>query len=119
MQRVKRNRQSYQTGHLAEILCMIRLLLTGWVILAKRWRCPSGEIDLIAARGNTISFIEVKARCSHEAALSSISATQQQRIRSAASFWLSKYPKYTSHTTRFDVMSVSVWPWPKRYHNMF
>ena len=112
-------RQSHQTGQLAEWICMGRLWLTGWQILATRWRCPSGEIDLIASRGKLVTFIEVKARKTHQEAIASISATQQQRITNAASLWMAKNPQYAGHDLRFDVMSVSVWPWPKRYVNAF
>jgi putative endonuclease len=112
-------RQPHQTGQIAEILCLIRLWLTGWHILETRWRCPAGEIDLIASRGKQLCFIEVKARSSHRAALESISATQQQRIQRAASVWLAKHPKYADKDCGFDVMSVSHWPWPKRHRHMF
>ena len=112
-------RQPHQTGQLAEWLCLLRLWLCGWRILAQRWRCPSGEIDLIATRGRVVTFIEVKARRSHDDALASLSATQRQRIAHAASLWLARHPEYAGHDLRFDVMSVSKWPWPKRHVNAF
>ena len=112
-------RQTYQTGQLAEWLCIAQLWLSGWRILAKRWRCPYGEIDIIAKRGHNICFIEVKARQTHEAALSCISATQQQRITSSAALWLAKHPEYSGCDLRFDLMSVTIWPWPKRHKNIF
>lgn len=113
------SRQPYQTGQLAEWICLIRLWLSGWRILDTRWRCSSGEIDIIAERRKVICFIEVKARKSHNDAISSISATQQQRITNAASLWIAKNSEYSSHDLRFDVMSVAVWPWPKRHVNAF
>ncbi|MDG1287235.1 MAG: YraN family protein [Rickettsiales bacterium] len=112
-------RQPHQTGKLAEWICILRLWLSAWRILAIRWRCPSGEIDLIASRGKLVTFIEVKARKSHDDAIASISATQQQRITRAASLWVAKNPQYAGHDLRFDVMSVSIWPWPKRHANAF
>ncbi len=112
-------RQTHQIGLVAEWLCISRLILTGWQISNLRWRCPSGEIDIVARRGQVISFIEVKARNSHDNALYAISATQQQRIRQAASLWLAKHPKYAGDDCRFDVMSVSKWPVPKRHVNVF
>lgn len=112
-------RQPYQTGVLAEWLCVARLWLSGWRILARRWQSPAGEIDLIATRGQTISFIEVKARHSHDAAISSLSATQRQRISHAANHWLALQAKLVGASTRFDVMSVSRWPWPKWHRNVF
>ena len=112
-------RQTHQIGLVAEWLCLARLVLTGWRILNLRWRCSAGEIDMIARRGRVISFIEVKARSSHDRALESISATQQQRIRTSAALWLAKHPKYAGDDCQFDVMSVSKWPLPKRHVNVF
>ena len=112
-------RQSHQTGQLAEWLCILRLWLTGWRILDTRWRCPNGEVDIIAKRGNLICFIEVKARRTHEAALGSLSATQRQRISNAASLWMAQNSNSVGTDMRFDVMSVSTWPWPKRIRNAF
>lgn len=112
-------RQPHQTGMVAEWLCCLRLWLTGWQILARRWRCPSGEVDIIARRGRMVSFIEVKARRQHALALASISASQQQRIRNAASMWLAKHQQFSQHDCRFDVMSLTYWPWPLRHRNVF
>jgi len=115
----RRDSQSYQTGKLAEWLCILRLWLTGWRILATRWRSPAGEIDLIAVRGRQLAFVEVKARRNHDEAVTSLSATQRQRIQQAAGMWLASHPKYAGHECRFDVMSVSKWPWPRCYENAF
>ncbi len=97
----------------------MQLWLTGWRILDYRWRCPQGEVDIIAKRGKIVCFIEVKARATHEAAITSLSATQRQRISNAAGVWCAKNPKFVGGQLRFDVMSVSKWPWPKRIRNAF
>jgi putative endonuclease len=56
-------RQSAERGgRRAESLAAWWLRLKGWRILARRVRTPVGEIDLVARRGRTIAFVEVKAR---------------------------------------------------------
>jgi putative endonuclease len=95
----------------------MRLFCTGWRVLACRYKHQGGEIDLIALRGKTLAFIEVKARRSLTAALESIHPAQQQRIIRTAMRWLQKHPQYQNHTTRFDVMTVALWPWPQRLPN--
>src|SRR5439155_94270 len=49
-------------GRLAEFLCRWHLRLRGWHIVASHWRCPAGEIDILARRGRVLAIIEVKSR---------------------------------------------------------
>jgi putative endonuclease len=56
--RAERERQ----GRRGELLASWYLRLKGWRILASRVKTPRGEIDLIARRGRTVAFIEVKWR---------------------------------------------------------
>jgi len=49
-------------GRLAELLCRWHLRLRGWQIVASHWRCPSGEIDILACRRGVLAIIEVKLR---------------------------------------------------------
>jgi putative endonuclease len=53
---------TYQTGLAAEKLCRLALRLKFYRILAERYKTPVGEIDIIAARDNSIIAVEVKAR---------------------------------------------------------
>ena len=55
-------RRSERAGRRAEWIGALILTLKGYRILARRFRVHSGEIDLIARRGDVIAFIEVKAR---------------------------------------------------------
>ena len=56
----------------------------GYRILARRWRSPAGEIDIVALRGQTLVFVEVKARATLDRAAEAVTVTQRRRI--AASF---------------------------------
>jgi putative endonuclease len=112
-------KNTYAIGLVAEVLCILRLWLTGWRVLARRYKHPTGEVDIIATRAKVVAFIEVKARSSRRAAIESIHPAQQARIRRAAQSWLSRHPQFSGHESRFDVMLLTHWPWPHRLKNMF
>ncbi len=108
---------TYQIGILAEWLCILRLWLTGWRILNRRWKHFAGEIDIIACRSNKLAFIEVKTRPTTEQAITAIHNTQQKRITKAATAWIRQHPEYAGFYQSFDIMWVTVWPWPRRLCN--
>ena len=56
----------------------------GYRILAKRFRTPHGEIDLVAKRRNLVAFVEVKARATLDEAAFAVTPRQQARIINAA-----------------------------------
>src|SRR6202011_2158397 len=55
---------AFRTGLSAESRAAAYLMAKGYRILAKRFRTPYGEIDIVARRRNLLAFIEVKARAS-------------------------------------------------------
>jgi glutathione synthase len=67
------------------------LRLHGWRILAERARVPGGEVDLIARRGRTLAFVEVKARASDDAAARSLDAHRLRRVAVAAERLAARY----------------------------
>jgi putative endonuclease len=71
-------------GRGAETLAAMWLRLHGWRILARRARVPGGEVDIIARRGRTLAFVEVKARASEDAAAMSLDAWRLRRVLVAA-----------------------------------
>ena len=115
--KVQRGRHAEQRGRWAEIMCLVRLWLTGWRVIAHRLTgrrgSGLGEIDIIAKRGNVLAFIEVKARNTLDAALESISRTQQERIQAAAAQFVAHRPRYTDCQIRFDAMVLSSRAWPQ------
>ena len=100
-------RRAFQRGHLAELLCLWHLRLRGWRVLARRFRVPSGEVDLIARRGRVLAAIEVKARPNIAAAAESISPRQRRRIARALAHFLATRPDLARLDVRFDVMLVT------------
>jgi len=71
-------------GRRAESVAALWLQLRGWRILARRARVAGGEVDLIARRGRTLAFVEVKARATTEAADWSLDSYRLRRVAVAA-----------------------------------
>ena len=71
-------------GRRAESLAALWLQLKGWRILARRARTPVGEVDLVARRGSTVAFVEVKARASWDEASLSLDHFRLRRVAAAA-----------------------------------
>ena len=93
-------------GRFAEFLCRWHLRLRGWHIVASHWRCPSGEIYILARRGRVLAIIEVKSRRDMDTAAEAILPRQRRRIVRAASAFLMSRPEPADLTVRFDVMLV-------------
>ena len=68
---------AFRTGLSAESRAAAFLMAKGYRILAKRFRTPYGEIDLVARKRNLIAFIEVKARASLDDAAYAVTPRQQ------------------------------------------
>jgi putative endonuclease len=100
-------RSAFRRGHAAELLCLWHLRLRGWRILARRFRVPSGEVDLIARRGGVLAAIEVKARDSLAAANEAVTPYQRRRVSRALAHFLALRPELARLTLRFDVMLVA------------
>ncbi|MEO7239879.1 MAG: YraN family protein [Sphingomicrobium sp.] len=77
-------RAAEQRGRGAETLAAWWLRLHGWRILARRARVPGGEVDLVARRGRTLAFVEVKARATSDAAGMALDAYRLRRVVTAA-----------------------------------
>lgn len=98
---------AFRTGLSAESRAAMLLVAKGYRILARRWRSPVGEIDIVARRRNTLVFVEVKARDTVDAAAECISEPQKRRILAAANAWLATYPAHTTCDIRFDAVLVA------------
>jgi putative endonuclease len=107
-------------GHTAEWRAEIALRLKGWRILARRWKCPSGEIDLIARRGDLVAIVEVKARRTFTEASDSVTPSAQRRIMNAAALWHSRQNDAARLSIRFDIVAVPPFPgWPVHVERAF
>ena len=98
--------RSYHAGLAAEASVARHYRATGRTIAAERWRCPYGEIDLIARDGEEVIFIEVKQSRSHAQAAEHLGTRQMGRIMNAASVFLADEPLGQATPVRFDVALV-------------
>jgi putative endonuclease len=109
--------RAWRRGRLGEALCVLSLRLKGYRILARDYRVPMGEIDIVARRGAVVAAIEVKARPSTGAAVESVSPRQRRRVQRALDHFLAGRPRLASLTFRFDVMTVAPGRWPRHIPN--
>ncbi len=96
---------AHQSGLAAEEAALRLYRAEGATLLAARWRCPEGEIDLIVELEGAIVFVEVKARRSLGAAAAALSPRQWQRLGAAAERYLAEQTCGT-RPCRFDVVLV-------------
>src|SRR5438067_11642615 len=83
---------AFRTGISAESRAAAFLVAKGFRILARRWRSPVGEIDIVARRRRLLIFVEVKARENLDDAAWSVTDRQRARIVAAAEAWLAMRP---------------------------
>lgn len=107
-----------KSGRRAEQLAALYLRAKGYRLLAKRYRSPVGEIDLVMQRRQTLVFVEVKKRQVLDAALWSIRPQQIKRMRRAAEHYIAQHPKFNGLDMRFDAMFVAPWRWPRHHQHI-
>jgi putative endonuclease len=116
---LERRRVTFLRGHHAEWIALLFLLLKGYRPLARRYAASGGEIDLIVMRGDTIAFVEVKARGLMEDALSAITARKRQRYSRAVRAWLSRNAWAEGKTWRADAVFIAPKRWPQHIASAF
>ena len=94
------------TGKRAEDAAVAHVAALGMHVMARNVRGRGGEIDIVAKEGETIVFIEVKARSSHAfgSALAAVDARKRRRIRAIAEDYLQVVAPQAR--ARFDVLTV-------------
>lgn len=109
-----KNISSYDIGKSSEDYVKSYLISNFYNVIATRFKDTNkkgsglGEIDIIAKKGNTIIFIEVKARNNLENIFYSITQNQQRRIMNSAIMFISKHSEYKSYDIRFDAIFVLI-----------
>ena len=98
---------AFKFGLSAESRAAAYLIAKGHRIVARRWRSPVGEIDIVARRRGTLIFVEVKARERLDDAAEAVIVRQQRRIIAAAEVWLANNPDFGDVDIRFDVVLVA------------
>jgi putative endonuclease len=98
---------AFRTGISAESRAAAYLMAKGYRILARRFRSPYGEIDIVARRRNLLAFVEVKARASLDEAAYAVTPRNQRRIIDTAQAWLMTHPEHADFDLRFDVILIA------------
>ncbi|MGE0449979.1 MAG: YraN family protein [Vicinamibacterales bacterium] len=95
-------------GEFGEDLACDELRRRGYEILARRYRCRSGEIDIVARDAGTLAFIEVKTRVGHAfgSGLEAVTWIKQRRIMLVALDYLVRHG-LTGQACRFDIVAVT------------
>lgn len=109
----------YQRGHWAERVAVVWLMVHGYRILARRYRAPFGEIDVIARRGRRLAFVEVKLRPTLHAAEWSLTPMQAERIGRAAEHFMRRHARYRDCEMGMDLIVVGRASLPRCLRNAF
>ncbi len=110
--------EAEKRGRRGEAIAAWWLRLHGWRIMAERVKTPRGEVDLIARRGKTVAFIEVKARSKDSDLALAIDGYRLRRVAAAAEILLPKYAR-NSENMQIDVILVAPWRWPHHLRNVW
>lgn len=116
---------AHARGLMAESLAAFYLRCKGYRILARRYKTPLGEVDIIATRAHitrapVICMVEVKTRKNLALSLESITPASRARIRNAAALWLQANPKFANnYDIRFDVVALAPYHWIRHIQNAF
>lgn len=100
----KKHRQNYHKGLWAEGLASLWLRLKGYRILARRFKTPVGEIDIVAYSRTTLIAIEVKAHKTFDQGLLAVDRFQRVRISRALLYFMTKSSKWAGVNIRFDII---------------
>ena len=110
---------AFRLGLSAESRAAMLLIAKGYRIVARRWKTPFGEIDIVARRRRELVFVEVKARERADDAAEAVLERGKRRIVAAAELWLAHHPDDAQRPIRFDVMLVTPRRMPRHIANAF
>lgn len=103
-------------GRRGETLAAWYLRLKGWRIVGQRLKTPRGEIDLIARRGRTVAFVEVKWRATSAELDLAIDARRLARVAAAANALAPRHAR-DGDDLRIDVVLLAPGRWPRHIVN--
>jgi putative endonuclease len=107
-----------ERGRGGETLAAWWLRLHGWRILDRRRRSHVGEVDLVARRGRTLSFVEVKTRTRDLDADLAIDHARLRRVAAAAEALAPRYAR-KGDDIRIDVILIVPGRWPRHLVNVW
>jgi len=104
----RRQKNTHARGRTAEEDGVRWLEKQGFRVLARNHRTRAGEIDVVGREGDTLSFVEIKARSTRDfgPASCAVPPHKQRRIARAAALYLIRHPH--SGPCRFDVLAMDL-----------
>jgi putative endonuclease len=114
-----RRRGAEKRGRRAEAVAAWYLRAKFYRVIARRYRTPAGEIDLIVQKGRTIVFVEVKQRPTEADGIAAVTAKGRRRIARAAELWLAAHPGAAGADLRFDVIVARPGRMPRHHVSVF
>lgn len=110
--------EAERRGRRAEAIAAWWLRIQGWRIVSRRARTPVGEIDLVARRGRTVAFVEVKSRRDDEGLALAVDRQRLIRVARAAEALIPRFAK-RGETIRIDVILIAPWHLPRHLKNVW
>ncbi len=106
-----RRKRAEKRGQRGEVLAAWYLRLKGYRILARRARVRGGEIDLVARRGRTLVFVEVKARADAVSGDAALAPQHLRRVKQAAA---ELWPRHADSADGYRIDAIVIMPrrWP-------
>jgi putative endonuclease len=97
-------------GWTGERLAAEALTGAGYTVIDQRWRCSTGEIDLVVRDGATLVIVEVRTRRGDQrgAAVESITTAKAARLVRLATLYLQAHPELGEPDWRIDVVAVQL-----------
>jgi putative endonuclease len=105
-------------GRKAETLACWYLRLSGWRVLQRPARVPGGEVDIVARRGRTLAFVEVKARASAESAELALDRHRLKRVAAAAERLAPRFMR-AGDELRIDAIFIVPGRWPRHLRDVW
>jgi putative endonuclease len=115
----RKRTEAFRFGLSAESRAALLLVAKSFRVLARRWRSPVGEIDIVARRRKLVVFVEVKARAALADAAESVLPRQRRRIVAGAEEWLAAHPEHEGYDFRFDAILVTPGTLPEHIQSAF
>ena len=100
--------ENIRKGKSAEDDTALFLEKNGYAVIARNFRTRTGEIDIIALKGDTIYFIEVKYRSYNLVSpLEMMTPAKQEKMRNTAEIYLQKNVSYCGHSVSFCLSIIN------------
>jgi putative endonuclease len=99
---------NHETGQAAESAACRHLEEQGLALIARNYRSPFGEIDLVMRDRHALVFVEVRQRRSERygTPAETVDARKQARLRATAEHYLQQHPRESQNPCRFDIVAI-------------